>query len=97
MIVTVLGSGTAVPVPDRFPAGYFVRHEGSAVMIGMAADYDFSERWYTGISLDYVEIDTDGTQRQEFYAGEDAGYAATIDQEITSTQTLVGFEVGFRF
>ncbi len=28
MHVTVLGSGTAVPVPDRFPAGYLVRaHE----------------------------------------------------------------------
>ena len=33
MQLTVLGSGTAVPVPDRFPAGYLVRHEGRAVMV----------------------------------------------------------------
>ena len=26
MRLTVLGSGTAVPVPDRFPAGYLVEH-----------------------------------------------------------------------
>jgi ribonuclease BN (tRNA processing enzyme) len=31
--VTVLGSGTAVPVPDRFPAGYLVRSAGSTLMV----------------------------------------------------------------
>ena len=29
----VLGSGTAIPVPDRFPAGYLVRGGGSSVMV----------------------------------------------------------------
>lgn len=31
--VTVLGSGTAVPVPDRFPAGYLVRTDGLLAMV----------------------------------------------------------------
>lgn len=33
MHLTILGSGTAVPVPDRFPAGYFVRAAGLGVMV----------------------------------------------------------------
>ena len=33
MRVTVLGSGTAVPVPDRFPAGYLVEAHGTTVMV----------------------------------------------------------------
>ncbi len=33
MRLTVLGSGTAVPVPDRFPAGYLLEHEDSKVMV----------------------------------------------------------------
>ena len=33
MHVTILGSGTAIPVPDRFPAGYFAEHDGSRVMV----------------------------------------------------------------
>lgn len=33
MQLTVLGSGTAVPVPDRFPAGYLVAHEQSRIMV----------------------------------------------------------------
>jgi ribonuclease BN (tRNA processing enzyme) len=33
MRLTVLGSGTAVPVPDRFPAGYLLEHRDSKVMV----------------------------------------------------------------
>jgi len=33
MQLTVLGSGTAVPVADRFPAGYLVAHEHNKVMV----------------------------------------------------------------
>lgn len=33
MRVTVLGSGTAVPVPDRFPAGYLVQSAGCTAMV----------------------------------------------------------------
>lgn len=33
MQVTILGSGTAIPVPDRFPAGYLVRGAGQTVMV----------------------------------------------------------------
>jgi len=33
MHLTVLGSGTAVPVPDRFPAGYLVEHGEHRVMV----------------------------------------------------------------
>jgi len=33
MQLTVLGSGTAVPVPDRFPAGYLVRNGSTNLMV----------------------------------------------------------------
>ena len=33
MRLTVLGSGTAVPVPDRFPAGYLVERGASKVLV----------------------------------------------------------------
>jgi len=33
MQVTVLGSGTAIPVPDRFPAGYVVEDRDTVVMV----------------------------------------------------------------
>ena len=33
MRLTVLGSGTAVPAPDRFPAGYLLEHGASKVMV----------------------------------------------------------------
>jgi ribonuclease BN (tRNA processing enzyme) len=33
MQLTVLGSGTSVPVPDRFPAGYLVEHDQHKVMV----------------------------------------------------------------
>ena len=33
MQLTVLGSGTAVPVPDRFPAGYLVEHAEHRLMV----------------------------------------------------------------
>lgn len=35
MHVTVLGSGTAIPVPDRFPAGYLVRGAGRHVLVDL--------------------------------------------------------------
>lgn len=35
MDVVVLGSGTAVPVRDRFPAGYLVRHGSSVVCVDL--------------------------------------------------------------
>jgi ribonuclease BN (tRNA processing enzyme) len=33
MHLTVLGSGTAIPVADRFPAGYLVDHESHRIMV----------------------------------------------------------------
>lgn len=33
MEVTVLGSGTAIPVPDRFPAGYLLTHESTHLLV----------------------------------------------------------------
>ncbi|MBK8980116.1 MAG: ribonuclease Z [Planctomycetes bacterium] len=35
MQVTVLGSGTAIPNPDRFPAGYLVRAGGRCVLVDL--------------------------------------------------------------
>ncbi|GAB4150622.1 MAG: MBL fold metallo-hydrolase [Planctomycetota bacterium] len=33
MELTILGSGTAIPVPDRFPAGCFVRASGLGILV----------------------------------------------------------------
>ncbi|MDP6928133.1 MAG: MBL fold metallo-hydrolase [Planctomycetota bacterium] len=33
MRVTILGSGTSIPVPDRFPAGYLVQEDGTNMLI----------------------------------------------------------------
>lgn len=33
MQLTILGSGTAIPEADRFPAGYLVEHESTRIMI----------------------------------------------------------------
>ncbi|MBM4062089.1 MAG: MBL fold metallo-hydrolase [Planctomycetes bacterium] len=33
MRLTILGSGTAIPVPDRFPAGHLLQHGGAAVLV----------------------------------------------------------------
>ena len=33
MHLIILGSGTAVPEPDRFPAGYLVEHDDTSVMV----------------------------------------------------------------
>ena len=33
MQLTVLGSGTSIPVPDRFPAGYLVEHDSNRLMV----------------------------------------------------------------
>ncbi|HEX5051655.1 MAG TPA: MBL fold metallo-hydrolase [Planctomycetota bacterium] len=33
MLLTILGSGTAIPVPDRFPAGYLLEFAASTVMV----------------------------------------------------------------
>jgi ribonuclease BN (tRNA processing enzyme) len=33
MQLTILGSGTAIPVPDRFPAGYLLQAEGTTAMV----------------------------------------------------------------
>jgi ribonuclease BN (tRNA processing enzyme) len=35
VLLTVLGSGTAIPVPDRFPAGYLLRTGTQAVLIDL--------------------------------------------------------------
>ena len=33
MQLTILGSGTAIPWRDRFPAGYYLEHEGTRLMV----------------------------------------------------------------
>ncbi len=33
MLLTILGSGTAIPVPDRFPAGYLLQTQTAQVLI----------------------------------------------------------------
>ena len=71
--------------------------DGTAFMAGIDARFDITERWFAGAGFDYISISTDGTQTQNFYAGENVGLVLTIDQEITSSQTYFFLEAGYSF
>lgn len=71
--------------------------DGTAIMVGIDARYNITKHWFGLLGFDYISIDTDGTQSQSFYAGELAGLAFEIDQEITSTQTYFYVEAGYSF
>ena len=71
--------------------------EGSALLFEINGRYDISSHWFCNLSFNYISIDTSGTQTQSYYAGELVGYVGKIDQEITSSQTLINLEAGYRF
>lgn len=70
---------------------------GSAVLFALELRLQLSRHWFAAAGASGLFIDTSGTQEQRFYAGEDAGYALTIEQTITSSQARGSLEVGFSF
>jgi outer membrane protease len=71
--------------------------DGSAFLFGLDGRFNITERWFVNAGVDYLNIDTSGTQTQSFYAGELAGLMLKIDQEITASQTYVSLALGFGF
>lgn len=79
--------------------------EGSGVILGLHAHYAFAGGWFAGAGVDYRRFETSGTQTQTWYRTEDpddplsprAGDRATIDLEVTSSQLVGRFEIGYGF
>jgi len=69
---------------------------GSAFFISINADWRFSSGLLR-IGGEYTNIDTQGTQYQEFYAGEWKGESFTVNDEITSSFWVVFIGVGCNF
>jgi hypothetical protein len=70
---------------------------GSAWLFDLALRLQWTRHWFAALGVSGLFIDTSGTQEQRFYAGELAGYQATIEQTITSSQTSGTLEVGYSF
>lgn len=71
--------------------------KGSAWLFDLKLRLQATEHWFAAVGVSGLFIDTSGTQKQSFYAGEDVGLRMTIDQTITSSQTCGTLEVGFSF
>ncbi len=71
--------------------------KGSAWLFDLKLRLQATRHWFAALGVSGLFIDTSGTQKQRFYAGENLGYEATIDQTLTSSQTCGSFEVGFSF
>jgi len=71
--------------------------DGNAFLFGLDGRFDITGRWFVNAGVDYLSVNTSGTQTQTVYGGEFAGAAAKIDQEITTSQihVFVGGGVGF--
>ena len=54
MRVTILGSGTAVPVADRFPAGYLVRAGGTTLLLDLGPG-TLRRLAQTGVGLEAID------------------------------------------
>lgn len=70
---------------------------GQAWLFDLELRYQATRHWFATLGVAGLFVDTSGTQRQEFYAGEDAGVRLTIDQKITSSQVSGALEVGYGF
>ena len=70
---------------------------GSAWLFDLTLRLQATTHWFAAVGVSGLFIDTSGTQKQSYYGGENAGYQATIDQTITSSQTCGSLEVGYSF
>jgi outer membrane protease len=70
---------------------------GSAWLFDLKLRLQATKHWFAAVGVSGLFIDTSGTQKQSYYGGEFAGYQATIDQTLTSSQTCGSLEVGYSF
>ena len=70
---------------------------GNAFFINMNAKWKFSSKWLLRIGSEYTNIDTQGTQHQEFYAGEWEGETAIVDDKITSSLWIASIGIEYNF
>ena len=66
---------------------------GTAYMLSLAAQFDFTPRWFMTAGLDFTSIEMDGDQVATFYGI----YDHTVSAELESTQTAVFLTTGYRF
>ena len=71
--------------------------DGNAFFVEAEGRFYFTEPVFLFLKAAYMRFESDGMQEQEFYAGENAGWRAKVDSEITSDQITgvigVGFEI----
>lgn len=67
--------------------------DGSAVMVSVDTQYDFTPQLFVTGGLSHTYIDVDGDMEASF----NGVYDHTVEEELTSRQTSVFLTVGFRF
>ncbi len=67
-------------------------YDGSAVMLSLAALFDFTPRWFMTAGFDLTAIEMSGEQDSSFFGV----YDHTVEAELESTQTSVFVTTGFR-
>ncbi len=67
--------------------------DGSALMLSVAAQFDFSPHWFMTAGADLTAIDMSGDMDSTFYGV----YNHTVTEELESTQTAVFLTAGYRF
>ena len=71
--------------------------DGSAWTAGIDGRYSLTRNWFAALGLNYLSIDTDGTQEQSEIIGFRRVPIGTIDTEITSSQAYLYVEGGYAF
>lgn len=59
--------------------------------------YDFTRHFFGLARVDAVSVQASGTQEQEGYGGDLAGFRGEIDEEFTSTSVNAGLALGYAF
>ena len=71
--------------------------DGYAYLANLNAQWNFLSDLFLTIGAEYMKIHTTGTQHQYFYAGPLVGFAADVDDKITSSQWLFSAMITYRF
>jgi len=70
---------------------------GIAYFLSLGAQWKLSRVWTTGITGEYLNISTEGTQHQYFYGGSLRGTAYDIADKITSQQLSLAANISLKF
>lgn len=71
--------------------------EGDALLMGLSGRFDFTQRLFGTIEVDYMTVNAEGTEYNYVYAGRYAGDSWTIDHNIESEQISIRMSAGFSF